>query len=86
VDFDILPQSAQFATVRWTNFFFHNDPIGGPLASIFGKGVDDHELHGPTLRPITAHIGYWNKYKLKDAPLCVAHLEKILKNQPRDQI
>jgi hypothetical protein len=81
VDFDVLPQSAQFATVRWTNFFFHNDPIGGPLACIFGKGVDDHELRGPTLRPITAHIGYWNKYKLEDAPRCVAHLEKILKNR-----
>ena len=82
VDFDILPQSAQFATVRWTNFYFHNDPIGGPLRPVFGDGVDDQELRGPTLRPITAHIGYWNKYKLKDAPRCVAHLEKILKNQP----
>ena len=80
-DFDVLPQSAQFATVRWTNFYFDNDPIGGPLAEIFGKGVDDHALKGPALRPITAHIGYWNKLKLKDAPRCVEHLEKILKNR-----
>ena len=78
---DILPQSAQFATVRWTNFYFHNDPIGGPLANNFGNGVHDFPLDGPALRPITAHIGYWNKYKLKDAPRCVAHLEKILKNR-----
>ena len=43
-DFHILPQSAQFATVRWTNFYFHNDPIGGPLGAIFGKGIDDQRL------------------------------------------
>lgn len=78
-DYDILPQSAQFATVRWTNFFFKNDPIGGPLGSIFGPGIDDRPLDGPPLRPITAHIGYWNK-TLSGGGECVGRLESILKN------
>src|SRR5205085_10299053 len=38
VDFPILPQGAMFACTRWTNFFFLNDPVGGPLASVFLRG------------------------------------------------
>ena len=78
-DYDILPQSAQFATIRWTNFFFTNDPIGGPLGKVFGLGVDDRPLDGPSLLPVTAHVGYWNG-KLSGAHACVDRLTLILKN------
>ena len=37
----ILHHAAPFAATRWTNFFFRDDPIGGPLANVFGYGVKD---------------------------------------------
>jgi len=58
--YDILPQGAHFAVTRWTNFYYDNDWIGGPLAKVFGTGIEDVQLAGPPLRPVTAHIGYWN--------------------------
>ena len=79
VNFNILPQSAQFATTRWTNFFFDNDPIGGALGQIFGDGVDDQKLAGPPMRPLTAHTGYWAKEVAGSQP-CIEQLTRILKN------
>jgi hypothetical protein len=79
-DYDILPQTAQFAVTRWTNFFFDNDPIGGRLGRIFGPGVEDHELKGPPLRPLTAHTGYWEYRKLEGAMPCVDYLKKLFQN------
>jgi len=66
----ILHHAAPFAATRWTNFFFRADPIGGPLANVFGYGVKDipvdpSELHldeAPWFRPFSGfhlHTRYW---------------------------
>lgn len=78
-DYDILPQGAHFAVTRWTNFYFGNDWIGGPLGNVFGTGIEDHELTGPALRPVGAHIGYWNP-GLAGAEPAISRLAEILKS------
>lgn len=39
-----LHHAAPFAAVRWTNFYFAHDVVGGPLAPVLGPGIEDHEL------------------------------------------
>jgi len=77
-DYEILPQGAHFAVTRWTNFYYDNDWIGGPLAKVFGTGIEDFQLAGPPLRPVTAHIGYWND-KLAGAGPGLSRLGDILR-------
>lgn len=78
VSFPILPQGAMFATTRWTNFFFENDPVGGSLAPVFLNGIEDVGLNPKEFRwrPISAHINYWTKTAAAEP--CVAHLRGIL--------
>lgn len=70
----ILHHAAPFAATRWTNFFFRDDPIGGPLANMFGYGVKDipvdpsslHLAAAPWYRPFGGfhlHTKYWPAYK-----------------------
>lgn len=63
--------AAVFAPVKWTNFFFPSDPIGGAIKQIFGMGIDDIKLDPPK-NLWTDHIRYWekgwrgsNEFKLK---------------------
>jgi hypothetical protein len=37
-------QTAPFLLTRWTNIYFSQDPIGGPLRPIFGWGINDVQL------------------------------------------
>ena len=37
----VLHHGALFACTRWTNLYFPGDFISGPLASVFGRGVQD---------------------------------------------
>lgn len=66
----ILHHAAPFALTRWTNFFFRDDPIGGPLANVFGYGVEDVPVDPSSLhlaparwyRPFSGfhlHTRYW---------------------------
>jgi pimeloyl-ACP methyl ester carboxylesterase len=68
----ILHHAAPFAATRWTNFYFRDDPIGGPLANVFGDGVKDIKLRPEDLglgasrwyRPFSGfklHTRYWPK-------------------------
>ena len=78
LDFSILPQGAMFAITRWTNFFYTNDPVGGPLGHLFLRGIDDQPLKPIGLRsPLRAHISYWDKTRTAAAP-CIATLRDIL--------
>ena len=79
-DYDILPQGAYFALTRWTNLYFNNDPVGGPLGSAFGRGVEDVGLDGSGFSPIAAHLGYWSSSKPGTKP-ARARLEAILKRR-----
>lgn len=59
--------SASFAPTRWTNLYFGNDLIGGPVAPLFGAGVHDILLPprgSESNRPSNAlrsysHSSYW---------------------------
>ncbi len=58
-------QAALFASCRWTNLFFGRDGIGGPIAPVFGPGVQDRQVglpgHGSTLELVSSHVhsSYW---------------------------
>ena len=56
--YDILHHGACFAVTRWTNFWYPNDPVGGPLQPPFGCGIDDVRL--PNASPLMSHLKYWH--------------------------
>lgn len=63
--FTMLHHAAVFAVTRWSNLYFTSralglkgDPIGGPVAPIFGSWVNDIGLSTDRLL-IAAHTGYW---------------------------
>lgn len=78
-DYDILHHGAHLAMTRWTNFYFHNDPIAGELSATFGQGIEDVALQGPVGRPIHAHVGYWNR-ALSGGEQAVALMTRILQD------
>ncbi|WP_295414061.1 hypothetical protein, partial [uncultured Thiodictyon sp.] len=57
--------AAPFAPTRWTNLYFptrflvRGDPIGGPLAPIFGQGIRDVAVQTPVRRGFFSHTRYW---------------------------
>ena len=64
----MLTQAAPFAVTRWTNIYapakgiIFGDPIGGPLARVFGTGIKDVPVAlSPWWRARTplAHSSYW---------------------------
>jgi hypothetical protein len=61
----LLHHAAPFAPVRWTNIFaafrqgLRGDPIGGPVAPLFGPGVRDVPLEGGAASGFFAHGVYW---------------------------
>ena len=72
----IAHEASPFATTRWTNLYFPltrwlgGDPVGGPVAPVFGRGVVDIpvEISAPrksrdrVLRtPVAAHTRYWRR-------------------------
>jgi hypothetical protein len=81
----ILHHGALFACTRWTNLYFPGDIVGGPLAftadpwdpkkrvELFGIGVRDVALEGPSARRKVSHVKYWDaeeasaKQELRDA-------------------
>jgi pimeloyl-ACP methyl ester carboxylesterase len=58
-DYCILHHGAPFALTRWTNFWYPNDPVGGPLRPAFGSGIDDVCLPNASKWPVVSHILYW---------------------------
>jgi hypothetical protein len=60
----ILHSAAQFGVVRWSNFYFKSDYIGGSTRKWFGKGMIDKEIIpiGKTNQniPVKPHTAYWS--------------------------
>jgi hypothetical protein len=64
VTIKMLHHAAHFAVTQWTNIYFKNDWVGGPVAPEFGKGVVDIEVvaKNKLLRtlPLSTHTKYWS--------------------------
>ncbi|MEO5890896.1 MAG: hypothetical protein ABIQ31_11620 [Ferruginibacter sp.] len=58
----VLHHAAPFAFTRWTNLWFKNDFVGGPMPQSFGKGIEDIELRSKThdKLPFLSHTCYWD--------------------------
>ncbi|MDZ7876606.1 MAG: hypothetical protein U5L45_03000 [Saprospiraceae bacterium] len=60
----ILHSAAQFGVVRWSNFYFNADYVGGSMRKWFGKGMLDEEIIpvGRTNQniPVKPHTAYWS--------------------------
>jgi len=66
----MLTHACPFALTRWTNIFVptkaivFGDPIGGPIAHLFGNGIKDVRVEmSPWWRRYTpmAHTSYWHR-------------------------
>ncbi len=61
---NLLHSAAQFGVVRWSNFYFSLDYIGGSMRQWFGKGMIDEEIVpvGKTNQniPVKPHTAYWS--------------------------
>lgn len=58
-------QTAPFLLTRWTNLYFPQDPIGGPLRPIFGWGILDLEVNipaNPGNIEKKRHMRHWLKW------------------------
>jgi pimeloyl-ACP methyl ester carboxylesterase len=62
-----VPNNASvFAATRWTNLYFpmlgliRGDLIGGPVADVFGAGVEDIALRAPREGGLFPHMDYFN--------------------------
>jgi hypothetical protein len=87
-----LHHAAVFASVRWTNMYFPNDYVGGPVAHHFGDGVVDIALGGKSdwigffFWPTYPHSSYWKAPKRKrNRPgheLCVKSLLETIERPP----
>ncbi len=73
--------AALFAATRWTNIYFPHDgwiggdPVGGPLAGLFGPGVKDIAVRTAHWGGRLNHVDYWRADRRDgdrvDAPLTV---------------
>lgn len=57
----ILHHGACFALTRWTNFWYPNDPVGGPLCTPCGSGINDVRLENISVWPVKSHVSYWRR-------------------------
>ena len=61
----VLHHAACFAATRWTNIYFPHrglfkgDPVGGPLASLFGSAIEDIEVATKRWHGRLNHLDYW---------------------------
>jgi hypothetical protein len=89
-----LHQAAVFAPVRWTNMYFPHDYIGGPVAPVFGAGIEDVQLDEgaawPGLFAVSyPHSNYWKapgrwgaKRNRDGFKRCVENLRAIVEPSP----
>jgi hypothetical protein len=76
--------AAVFGPTRWTNLYFpnrlivHGDLIGGPLASVLGAGIRDHDVHTRRRWGFLSHMQYWKMPHGGDAPAHIRVLRDAL--------
>ncbi|WP_295455152.1 hypothetical protein [uncultured Thiodictyon sp.] len=76
--------AAPFAPTRWTNLYFptrflvRGDPIGGPLAPVFGQGIRDLAVQTPVRRGFFGHTRYWTLAGQGEATSAVVELRRAL--------
>lgn len=64
---ELLNHRSAFAATRWTNIYFPvrkfvlGDPIGGPVAPVFGSGISDVAVDLPELGSGFRHLDYWRE-------------------------
>jgi hypothetical protein len=64
----VFHHAAPFACTRWTNIFYGNDFVGGPLSKIYGPGIKEYKIniHDSFLLgkvPFLSHTHYWGDAK-----------------------
>ncbi len=83
----MLTSGAPFAVTRWTNIYvptraiIAGDPIGGPLAPVFGTGIKDIPVKvSPWWRCHTplAHTSYWRRPSRAGGATAIAALTESL--------
>ena len=80
--------SGAFGPVRWTNLWFANDGLAGPVGGHLGSGVEDIDLGGPRGLPALGiadrHARYWAPAGGQDAEagLCSAVLRRLVRRRP----
>ena len=80
--FPILNHGAPFAVTRWTNFYYTNDLVGGPLQNVLQNGIQDVPLEPVHIwNPMEAHVNYWNCDRPAARPAIKA-LTAILTDHP----
>jgi hypothetical protein len=74
--FVVPHHAALFAVTRWTNVWFKNDFVGGPMQSAFGKAIKDIPLVSKVHPkfPFLSHTFYWDKKELKS----LDHIKKVV--------
>jgi hypothetical protein len=76
--------AALFAATRWTNLFFpckgvvKGDVVGGPVAQLFGAGVEDIAVSTTIKGGYLSHTHYWSfgEQETRDKPL-PGHIEAL---------
>lgn len=80
----VLHHAAVFAPTCWTNIFFPNkliiigDIIGGPLTSVFGKGIKDIPVATKQNGGLLTHTLYWRAKNLRNPPPHIQTLRDVL--------
>jgi hypothetical protein len=76
--------AAAFAPTRWTNVYFptratvRGNPIGGPLAPVFGQVIRDAAVQTPVRRGFFSHTRYWTLTGQCEATAAVVELRRAL--------
>ncbi|MPR31796.1 hypothetical protein [Salmonirosea aquatica] len=78
-----LHHAAPFAFTRWTNIFFANDFVGGPIEG-FGSGVENTRLAPQRLAwlPFFSHTRYWDELETESLSLIRARMEMRFAENP----
>ena len=87
VTIKVLHHAAHFAMTQWTNLYYKNDWIGGPLSSEFGPGIVDIEVIAAhkLLRsiPLATHTRYWDRQYHESLKVLKRILEDLLPTPDR---
>jgi hypothetical protein len=79
-DYSILHHGALFAPTRWTNLWYANDPVSGPLRPAFGLGICDIRLPDAPFWPLKSHLSYWRRMTSSCQPESTRILADILRD------